>query len=323
MPQSLIGLRGYNLVFWLTITIFIISFLSFTNNIPHNISSFVVHEYLHGIQNKAHNIISNINKDNIHAIVTCIIVLAIFCITTILAIKDVQSSNEEALPYDPLDFDKDLYLDACNDAKQKVRMLVLGMLSRAKEDLRSLELESNIDFSSILYNKLDLVEASDIEEVDIRNIIDNVMSILHFKLMSKNISHSFEDILPYKVKTDPLLLEFFMLSIIQRIVEGLSIGKKIHFKFEQTEEGFLQIIIEDNGYEIDFFDFKLNSLMDLDATSIKLIGYKLDCVLSSTTVADKNIKQIILPPILEKADQDIVKSNIIDFGKYKNIKSNI
>lgn len=243
-------------------------------------------------------------------------------ITVLACIQDSNNplANKAELTndHDILNKDRELYLNATFEAKQKVSTLVLGVLGRARQDFQSLESKNKIDFSSILYHKVDFVEPSDIQQVNVREVIDNVISILHFKLIARNINFSFEDVLPYKVKTDPVLLEFLMLSIIQRVVEGLTIGKKIHFKFQQTEKGYLQIIIEDNGYEVDFFDFKLNTLLELDVTSIKLLGYKLDCIVTSESFADKNVKKIIIPPILEKKEQLNIRSNVIDFSVYKN-----
>lgn len=316
----------YKLVFSLSVGILILGILNIPYPLHNNIDisdSYAIRANVINIPEIEYDTKNIITKDNIYAFSTCMIVFILFGVIAYTTIQDNigsarLESKDKYINYNKIVTDRENYISAYEDAKQKASILIHSIFGRVREDYASIIENRELNFSSIIYNKIDFVEAREIKSVNVRDVIENIMSIMHFKMLEKNINFSFEDILDYEIKTDPILLEFLLLCIIQRIIEGLNINKKIHFKFNKTKEGYLELQIEDNGYELDFFDFKLNTLLEIDATSIKLLGYKLDSIISSTSTLNKNIKQIKFPLVLELDKQKKSINNVIDFASYKN-----
>lgn len=318
--------RLYHTLFGVSIFLMLMGILD--NSVPMQKEKFLLSGCIHGqhlVSNTfqiGKNVKDLVTKENIYVFTAFIVVLISFALTLFAHIQDKLGAasienSESLINYDTIETDREKYIRAYEDAKQKVELLVAGVLSRANHDFATLNARQNIDFNSIIYNRIDFVEPRDIKLVRVRDILENIMSILHFKLIAKNINYSLKNIGSYEIKTDPILLEFMLLTIIQRVVEGLTIGREIHFKLQKNDEDNLELLIEDNGYEVDFFDFKLNTLLEIDVTSIKLLAYKLDSKISSESTAEKNLKKIILPLSLDDSKSDNDSDNVINLNSYR------
>lgn len=233
--------------------------------------------------------------------------------------------------------DRELEIGLGADGAEKFNQLMDGLWHRVQGELSEIAHASDafcektksgkevfdiIENTGIMKLRLGILSPSIKEQIDIQQVIDDVLLMLYQTTLKQNIEISIEKNFSFYFETDRILVEYMFFCIFLRIIAGFGEKKKIKISFGQSISGLCDVFIEDDGFEIDFFNFKVDTMFNANISSIKLLARQLGCIIRYERFKEHNVTKISIPETIRLGrGNDTKKMNIVDLETYRKNKA--
>lgn len=233
--------------------------------------------------------------------------------------------------------DRELEINYGAEGAEKFNQLIDGLWDRVQGELSAIatagdisttnvkskkEVFNIIENTGIMKLRLGILSPSTTESTNIKQVVDNVLLMLYPLTLKQNIQISIEEESPvFYFETDKVLIEYMILCIFLRIIAGFGEKKKIKIEYVQDISGFCDICIEDDGFEIDFFSFKTETMFNSNLSSIKLLARQLGCTIIYERFSEHNLTKIRVPDTIRAGGGYITSKKVVDLETYR--KNNV